>query len=64
MDSLKKIDFKDLRGKEIIIWSLLILNVIACIANLFAGGWFFVFFNGAAVVFMLYTINAYYRDER
>jgi hypothetical protein len=64
MDSLNKIDFNDIRGKEIIFWSILLLNVIACIANLFAGGWFFVFLNGAAAIWMLYQINAYYREER
>ncbi len=64
MDGLKKFDPKDLRGKETILWCILLLNLLSVILNAFSGGLFFVFFNGAAVIWMAYIINHYYLHER
>lgn len=64
MDGLKKFDPKDIRGKEIVFWSILLLNLLACILNAFHGSLFFVTFNGAAVLWMIYTLAQYYKNER
>lgn len=64
MDGLKKFDPKDLRGKEIIYWTILLLNLLSILLHVFSGGLFFVFLNGAAVIWMAYVINQYYLYER
>jgi hypothetical protein len=61
---MTKLDLKNLKGKEILLWAILLLNLSAFIANAIVGNLFFVFFNGAAVAFMAYTINQYYKYER
>lgn len=60
---LHKINTKDIRGKEVLFWAILVLNVFALFLNLFAGNFIFLL-NVAGALFMLMAINNYYKQER
>ena len=62
--SLNKFNYKDIRSKEVIYWIILLMNLLSVYLHIFSGGLLFVILNGAAVVWMLYVINRYYRYER
>lgn len=63
MDFLKKINFNDIRGKEILFWSILVLNLFGFFLNIFTGDWFFLM-NIIGAGLMVYVINNYYHLER
>lgn len=60
---LHKIDTKDIRGKEVLFWAILVLNLIAFFMNLFTGDFIFLL-NMAGAIFMMLAINNYYKHER
>lgn len=60
---LHKINTKDIRGKEILFWAILALNVLAFFLNIFSGDFFFLI-NMAAAIIMMMAINNYYKNER
>lgn len=60
---LHKIDTKDIRGKEVLFWAILVLNLIAFFMNLFTGDFIFLL-NLAGAIFMMLVINNYYKHER
>lgn len=63
MDGLKKIDFKDLRGKELALWGIFLLNLFSFFINIFGGSLFFLF-GVFGMVLMMFALNNYYKDER
>jgi hypothetical protein len=64
LSNFSKIDLKNLKGWEIIYWSLLLLNLTAFLFNVFTGNLFLMVLNGSAVAFMVFTLNNYYKYER
>lgn len=60
---LHKMDTKDIRGKEVLFWAILALNVLAFFLNIFAGDFIFLL-NIVAAVAMMMAINNYYKNER
>ena len=60
---LHKMDPKDIRGKEVLFWAILALNVLAFFLNIFAGDFIFLL-NIVAAVAMMMAINNYYKNER
>lgn len=60
---LHKIDTKDIRGKEVFLWVILVLNLLAFFLNIFAGDFFFLI-NMAGAILMMLAINNYYKHER
>jgi len=60
---LHRIDPKDIRGKEVWFWFVLVLNLCTFFINVFSGSFFFLF-SVVGVGVMMYAINSYYRYER
>lgn len=60
---LHKINPKDIRGKEVLFWAILAINLLAFFLNIFTGDFFFLL-NLAGVLFMVAAINNYYKHER
>lgn len=60
---MRRLDFKDLRRKEIFYWSILLFNLTLFFFNIFSGNLYFLA-NAVAVGLMIYAIEIYYRLER
>jgi hypothetical protein len=60
---LHKIDPKDIRGKEVALWSILLLNLLGFFLNIFSENLIFLL-NMVGVTLMMLSINNYYRHER
>jgi hypothetical protein len=62
-DSLHKINPKDIRGKEVFFWFILVLNLFGFFLNIFEADLFFLV-SLAGVLLMMVALNNYYKHER